>query len=42
MDNLFAAVDDSAALQAIWTVWGPAAIQALRDKWLVLLPEPVQ
>ena len=40
MHNAFAAVDDSAGLQAIWTVWDRAEIQALLDKWLALLPNP--
>jgi hypothetical protein len=40
MDNAFAAVDDPAGLQTICDRLGPAAIQALLDKWLALLPNP--
>ncbi len=40
MDNAFAAVDDPAGLQAICDRLGPAAIQALLNKWLALLPNP--
>lgn len=40
MDNAFAAVNDPAALQGICDRLGPAAIQALLDKWLAILPNP--
>jgi hypothetical protein len=40
MDNAFAAVDDPTALQGICDRLGPAAIQALLDKWLAILPNP--
>ena len=40
MDNAFAAVDDPAAVQAICDRLGPAAIQALLEKWLAILPNP--
>ena len=40
MDNAFAAVEDPAAVQAICDRLGPAAIQALLEKWLAILPNP--
>jgi len=40
MDNAFAAVNDPAALQGLCDRLGPAAIQALLDKWLTILPNP--
>ena len=40
MDNAFAAVEDPAALQAICDRLGPTQIQALLNKWLVILPSP--
>jgi hypothetical protein len=40
LDNGFAAVDDTAALQAICDSLGPDQIEALLDKWLAVLPHP--
>ncbi|MDQ3988160.1 MAG: hypothetical protein M3291_02990 [Actinomycetota bacterium] len=38
LDNGFATVEDPAALQAVCDRLGPTQIQALLDKWLVILP----
>jgi len=40
LDNAFATVEDPAGLQAICDRLGPDQINALLDKWLVILPNP--
>jgi hypothetical protein len=40
MDNAFAAVEDTAGVQAICDSLGPTQIYALLEKWLQILPNP--